>query len=65
MQQINLLRAMFACCGKDMKSLCEQLECQVEETKTGIQVEITAKDASKTESLKAMVKAVRGFCGCC
>ena len=48
-----------------MKSFCEQLECKVEETKTGIHVEFTAKDALKTESLKAMVKAVRGFCGCC
>jgi hypothetical protein len=56
---------MFNCCGKDMKSLCEQLECQAKETPNGIQVEITAKDPAKTESLKAMVKAVRGFCGCC
>ncbi len=56
---------MFNCCGKDVKSLCEQIECQAKETPNGIQVEITAKDASKTESLKALVKAVRGFCGCC
>jgi hypothetical protein len=55
---------MFSCCGKDVKSLCEQVECRLSETKDGVQVEITAKDASKTESLKAMVKAVRGFCGC-
>jgi hypothetical protein len=56
--------AMFSCCGKDVKSLCDQLECKTKETPNGIQVEITAKDASKTESLKAMVKAVRDFCGC-
>ena len=56
---------MFNCCGKDAKSICEQLECRATETPNGIQVEITAKDASKTESLKALVKAVRGFCGCC
>ncbi|HEY5998596.1 MAG TPA: hypothetical protein VI078_04750 [bacterium] len=56
---------MFTCCGKDMKGLCEQLECQAKETPNGIQVEITAKDPAKTDSLKALVKAVRGFCGCC
>ncbi|HWR98691.1 MAG TPA: hypothetical protein VN317_09755 [Candidatus Methanoperedens sp.] len=56
---------MFTCCGKDVKLPCEQLECKVEETKTGVRLEITAKDASTTESLQAMVKAVRGFCGCC
>lgn len=56
---------MFSCCGKDMKSLCEQLECNVKETQEGIQVEISAKDASKTESLKALARAHRDFCGCC
>ena len=56
---------MFDCCGKDMKSLCDQLECKAKETPNGIQVEITAKDASKAESLKAAVKAVHDFCGCC
>jgi hypothetical protein len=56
---------MFSCCGKDVKSLCDQLECTAKETPTGIQVEISAKDPSKTESLKAAVKAVRDLCGCC
>lgn len=56
---------MFNCCGKDVKSLCEQLECKAKETPNGIQVEITAKDASKTESLKAAFKAFRDLCGCC
>lgn len=56
---------MFNCCGKDVKSICEQLECKTVETPNGIQVEITAKDAAKTESLKAAVKAVRELCGCC
>lgn len=55
---------MFNCCGKDMKSLCEQLECTAKETPNGIQVEITAKDPTKTESLKGLVKAVHDFCGC-
>ena len=55
---------MFDYCGKDM-SLCGQLECKAKETANGIQVEITAKDAAKTESLKAAVKAVRDICGCC
>ncbi|MDD5432666.1 MAG: hypothetical protein PHO70_06765 [Candidatus Omnitrophica bacterium] len=56
---------MFSCCGKDMKSICEQLECKVKETQNGVQVDIKAKDASKTESLKALVKACHDFCECC
>ena len=55
---------MFNCCSKDMKSLCEQLDCNVKETQKGIQVEITAKDVSKTESLKALFKAFHDFCEC-
>ncbi len=55
---------MFNCYGKDMNYLCEQLECKVKETPKGIQVDISAKDASKTESLKALVKACHDFCGC-
>lgn len=54
---------MFSCCGNDMKSICEQLECKVKETSKGIQVDISAKDASKTESLKALAKACHDFCG--
>jgi len=34
------------------------------ETPKGIQVEISAKDPSKTESLKALIKALHDFCGC-
>ncbi len=30
---------MFNCCGKDVKSLCEQLECNVKETQKGVQIE--------------------------
>ncbi len=55
---------MFICGCKDAKCLCDQLECNAKETAKGIQVEITAKDASKTESLKALIKAVHDFCGC-
>ncbi len=56
---------MFNCCGKDLKSLCEQVECKAKETPSGIQLEISAKDPSKTKSLKAAIKAVRDFSGCC
>ena len=55
---------MFGCCGNDMSSFCEQFECKVTETKTGVQVDIKAKDASKTESLQALAKACKDFCGC-
>jgi hypothetical protein len=56
---------MFNCCGTEMKSLCSQLECKISETKNGVQVDISAKDASKAESLKALLKACHDFCGCC
>ncbi|MDD5477669.1 MAG: hypothetical protein PHG87_05705 [Candidatus Omnitrophica bacterium] len=55
---------MFNCCGKDGKSICEQLDCNAKETPKGIQVEISAKDPAKTESLKALIKALHDFCGC-
>jgi hypothetical protein len=56
---------MFNCCGKDVQSLCGQLACTAKETPNGIHVEIAAKDPAKTESLKALIKSVREFCGCC
>jgi hypothetical protein len=49
----------------DMKSCCEQLECSCKETEKGIQIEISAKDPSKTQSLKALIKACHDFFGCC
>jgi hypothetical protein len=52
-------------CGKDAKAFCDQFECKITETQKGIQVEITPKDASKTESFKALAKACSEFCGCC
>lgn len=55
---------MFNCDGKDMKCLCEQLECKAKETPKGIQLEISAKDASKSKSFKALIKALHDFCGC-
>ncbi len=55
---------MFNCCGKEGKTFCEQLDCQAKETPKGIQVEISAKDASKTKSLKALINAFHDFCGC-
>ena len=55
---------MFNCCGKDGKSFSEQFECKVSETEKGIQVDITPKDASKTDSFKALAKACKDFCGC-
>lgn len=55
---------MFNCSGKDCKSFCEQLECKAKETAKGVQVEISAKDPDKTESLKTLIKALHDFCGC-
>jgi hypothetical protein len=55
---------MFKCCGDAAKSFHEQLDCKASETEKGVQIEITAKDASKTGSLKAMIKAFHDFCGC-
>jgi hypothetical protein len=56
---------MMNCCGKDLKSVCGQLDCEVRETQKGVQIDISAKDAAKADSLKALVKAGREFCGCC
>ncbi len=53
------------CCGIDAENLCKQLECNIKETKEGIQVDIRPKDSKKVESLKALVKGCRDFCGCC
>jgi hypothetical protein len=55
---------MFSCCGKDGKSICEQFDCKVTETTKGLQIDLTPKDPSKTDSLKALAKACRDFCGC-
>ena len=55
---------MLNCGGKDMKCLCDQLKCEVKETPKGIQVDISAKDDAKTESFKALLKALHDFCGC-
>lgn len=56
---------MENCCGKDSKSLCDQLRCKVTETPEGIKVDISAKDPKKAGSLKAIIKACKEFCGCC
>ena len=56
---------MKNCCGVNLDNLCDQLECDITETDKGIQVDIRPKDAAKKESLKAMVKGCRDFCGCC
>jgi hypothetical protein len=55
---------MFSCCGKDGKSICDQFDCKVTETAKGLQIDLTPKDPSKTDSLKALAKACRDFCGC-
>jgi len=49
----------------DLKSICEKFECSMKETADGVQIELKAKDASKKESLKALIKACHDFCGCC
>ncbi len=55
---------MGDCCS-NLSGFCDQLECNVKETQEGIQVDVKPKDASKTESLKALAKACKDFCGCC
>ena len=56
---------MADCCGKEIKNCCDQVKCKVTETPKGVQIEVTAKDPSKTSSLKALIKACKEFCGCC
>lgn len=55
---------MFCCDGKDMKCLCDQLECKVSPTPKGLQVDISAKDPEKTEKFQALLKALNDFCEC-
>ncbi len=55
---------MFNCNCNPGKSICEQLDCMAKETAKGLQIEISAKDPAKTESLKALIKALHDFCGC-
>jgi hypothetical protein len=52
---------MFNC---DIKSFCGKFKCKTKETDEGIQINISPKDKSKTESLKAMSKACKDFCDC-
>jgi len=56
---------MTCCCGKDSECLCDQLDFDVSETQKGVRVDISAKDEAKTGSLKALIKALHDFCGCC
>ena len=56
---------MKNCCGIDMENICSQLECNIKETKEGIQVDIKPKDSKKIESLKALAKGCQDFCGYC
>ncbi len=59
-----------ACCPvagvieKAFTKVCKQLDYKAKETPKGIQVEISAKDPSKIESLKTLIKALHDFCGC-
>ena len=56
---------MANCCSYfDMKSLCEDFNVKIEQTKTGINVNIEPKDQSKIESFKNLVKACQDFCDC-
>jgi hypothetical protein len=56
---------MKNCCGIDLENVCNQLECNIKETKDGIQADIRPKDSTKVESLKALAKGCRDFCSCC
>ena len=56
---------MKNCYGIDIENLCSQLECSFKETEKGVQVDIRPKDPEKAESLKALIKGCRDFCGCC
>lgn len=49
---------MNNCCG---------LEHNFEETENGFKLEVTSKDAKKTEALKKLLKSIKDFCcpDCC
>ena len=55
---------MFNCCGADAKSVRDQFDCKITETTKGVSVDLSPKDASKTESFKAMINGCKDFCDC-
>jgi len=57
---------MISCCCVP-KDFADQFECQVEETKDGINMKITAKDPEKAEALKKLYSACQTLSGgkCC
>ena len=46
---------MKNCCGIDIENICSQLECNIKETKDGIQMDIRPKDSTKVESLMCLM----------
>jgi hypothetical protein len=48
----------------DPKSLCENFNCKIEETKEGVQINITPKDPAKAESLKSLVTSWKDLFDC-
>jgi len=56
---------MKGCCSIDPELIHSQFDCTCKETEKGLQVDIKPKDPSKADSLKALAKACKDFCGCC
>ncbi|OHD53591.1 MAG: hypothetical protein A2Y33_06625 [Spirochaetes bacterium GWF1_51_8] len=55
----------FCGCGTGPGSMRDQLNFSVKETEKGVQIDVTPKDAAKTDSLKSFVKGFKDFCNCC
>ena len=43
----------------------DQFDCNCEEIKNGIKIEITSKDEKNIENFKKIVELCKQFCSCC
>ncbi|MDH5528190.1 MAG: hypothetical protein OEY97_12885 [Nitrospirota bacterium] len=55
------------CTPADWSCLTDQVNLDVQETETGVTVQVTAKDPEKTGALKDLARGLKSFCqpGCC
>ena len=56
---------MLNCCnGPDLKSICENFNCDIEKTTNGIKIELQPKDSSKIKPFQNFIEACQELCDC-
>lgn len=48
-----------------MCKCCDKCNCNCEETKNGIKIEITTDDKDCAEKMKKIINACKDICSCC